>query len=391
MSLTSLTVWQVSFLSPDASPRLWNVIGWYLIAVGAREVASMEDTELITMLAERLPNERPITLHFKPELHDLDSIQRRITQCQRWSDTETEVGIEASACLGRLGDLFAAADTSGDGELDHSELASLLQRYHKEVEKVARPLKRIHAEVEAAMGDFDTDGQGSLDFWEFVRMVCDPAHREDFRLQVGREALVAMQSMCLKGQAQEHVSALGRLFNEADTSGDGSLDRTELAAVLQRYHKEVEKVARPLKRIQTEVDAVMSHYDSGEEGVGCVSFWEFAMIVFGEAAFRFRMLPPAVREEAMVICRKERGLPPLLATLRGSHGESGHPSPTITPASGGGIQAPWLPLEDSLLARKPSAWARIGSPTGPPTEMLKPLNAPMSPRASRSRPYLTPF
>ena len=81
--------------------------------------------------------------------------------------------------------------------------------------------------------------------------------------------------MCRKGQAQEHLDRLHRLFtedsnsnpnsilnrsltptlrHEADTSGDGLLDQEELAALLHRYHKQVDRMARPLKRIQHDVE-----------------------------------------------------------------------------------------------------------------------------------------
>ena len=65
-----------------------------------------------------------------------------------------------------LADLFLKYDTSLDGFLDSKELAFCLKDYHKKENKIARPLKRVHAEVSSVMHLHDVSGLGCLTFWE---------------------------------------------------------------------------------------------------------------------------------------------------------------------------------------------------------------------------------
>merc|ERR1719272_1643746 len=63
--------------------------------------------------------------------------------------------------------MFNEADKDGSGTLDAEELAALVRRYYG-TEGKSRSTKVVQREVSDAMAAFDTDGNGSLSFAEFL-------------------------------------------------------------------------------------------------------------------------------------------------------------------------------------------------------------------------------
>ena len=80
-----------------------------------------------------------------------------------------------------LRELFAEADEDNSGSLDQEELAILLRKYYKS-EGTLRKLDRVKQEVADAMSRYDTDQSGTLEFKEFIHMVCEVPHHIDLRL-----------------------------------------------------------------------------------------------------------------------------------------------------------------------------------------------------------------
>lgn len=79
--------------------------------------------------------------------------------------------LEAEPALAILRNLFTQADTDGSGYLDKAELAVVVRNFYKE-EKMSRNIKVVTAEVDDAMSRFDANGDGVLQFEEFVDMLC---------------------------------------------------------------------------------------------------------------------------------------------------------------------------------------------------------------------------
>lgn len=78
----------------------------------------------------------------------------------------------AASAMRTLRELFTEADEDHSGSLDTEELAIMLRKYYK-TEGTLRKIDRVKEEVADAMSRYDTDSSGTLDFKEFIHMVCE--------------------------------------------------------------------------------------------------------------------------------------------------------------------------------------------------------------------------
>lgn len=74
---------------------------------------------------------------------------------------------------------------------------------------------------------------------------------------------------------QVRLERMVKLFLEADEDRSGALDREELAVVMNAMYKG-EKIGRPLKKLQAEVDQLMEIYDTDKSGT--LEFNEFVAL-----------------------------------------------------------------------------------------------------------------
>lgn len=94
--------------------------------------------------------------------------------------------------------LFNDTDLDKSGFVDSTELAVMLKKYYK-MEGTSRGLGKVQQEVDAAMTSFDNDGNGKLDFAEFIELFCSGMFK--FRLDEQMMASIkeqAEQAICLK-------------------------------------------------------------------------------------------------------------------------------------------------------------------------------------------------
>jgi len=70
----------------------------------------------------------------------------------------------------RLRDLFVESDVDQNGVLDPEELAKIIRTFYRDNQK-SRSMKQVKAEVDASLEKFDKDGNGVLDFAEFMELV----------------------------------------------------------------------------------------------------------------------------------------------------------------------------------------------------------------------------
>ena len=128
----------------------------------AEATSTAQSADLHQIEKEETADEAPSTTAYS-STWDIDSPKSSTTITSLKSSIglpTIETRHKAVERLHVLGDLFVEADTCGDGFLSHDELAGLLLRYHKEVEKVSRPLKRIQSDVAAVMNEYDVTGTG---------------------------------------------------------------------------------------------------------------------------------------------------------------------------------------------------------------------------------------
>ena len=102
----------------------------------------------------------------------------------------------SATVLKRLRAAFEGADLNGDGRLQSDELGSALTVYYRQAEGMARPRKRVTAEVELLMSEYDTDSSGTLEFEEFVTMVLARGNFEFAKIEEAtrREVLLEASS-----------------------------------------------------------------------------------------------------------------------------------------------------------------------------------------------------
>lgn len=97
----------------------------------------------------------------------------------------------AAVALESLRAFFKSADEDENGALDKTELVQVVNLFYLQ-ENVCRPLKLVQKEVDAAMQRFDANGDGVLQFPEFVDMV---VLSDNFRFQMPLSVRLEMRAL----------------------------------------------------------------------------------------------------------------------------------------------------------------------------------------------------
>jgi len=181
--------------------------------------------------------------------------------------------------------LFESSDTSGNGEIDEEELASLMQ---KVCQKLGRPLgdvrHRLVEEVREHMLAFDKDASGGLSFHEFLRMLTRKPWREllppqvQVHLPLLVQGVISPQKEPRKDTALPAIvvlTAARELFIEFDMDRSGELEEQELLKMCEQvWHRLGRAVTVSLR---DEVRDAMLVFD--KNGSGGIDFVEFVRLV----------------------------------------------------------------------------------------------------------------
>ncbi|CAI5481916.1 unnamed protein product [Closterium sp. Yama58-4] len=166
-----------------------------------------------------------------------------------------------SSHVAELAEVFELMDRDGDGRISCDELATLLRTTGE-----ASGEEDTEAAVRAMMAQADVDGDGTIDFDEFVRVnavaaadaaaaACDPENAE---------AAAAVQ--------QEELRSVFAFF---DRDGDGVITAEELCRVLRALWGPGEDVT------MEECERIVRAADGNGDGV--VDLEEFARVMAGSA------------------------------------------------------------------------------------------------------------
>jgi len=100
-----------------------------------------------------------------------------------------------------LGELFDNYDKDGSGEIDQLEFSSLLKDYYL-TEKVARSKAKIDKETITVLSKFDFDGDGTLDFAEYIRIFTSGHFKFKIPPEVMEEVKLLAPSLILERPIQ---------------------------------------------------------------------------------------------------------------------------------------------------------------------------------------------
>lgn len=130
--------------------------------------------------------------------------------------------------------LFNSVDTNGDGYIDKKEFAQMLQR--------PATHKRTDSQLERIMKEIDLDGNGRIDFYEFV-------------------AYVSKLDGYSRPRDEEEIHQAFKYF---DRDNSGAIDRREVQMLLRMIG---------LKFRAQDIEDFMNKYDLNGDGV--ISYQEF--------------------------------------------------------------------------------------------------------------------
>lgn len=154
-------------------------------------------------------------------------------------------------------EIFSHFDKDGSGVVDIHDLRELCIEFGHFL---------TDAELTSAMGELDEDGNGTIDYEEFVEWW----HRPD------RFAFLSLDPDALK---LRHKAAL--LFHMFDEDGSGEIDREEFS----RMHSYLQDIG--MTRIE-DIDHCMAELD--EDGNGEVDFNEFITWVEGQTMRKAKLM-----------------------------------------------------------------------------------------------------
>jgi len=149
--------------------------------------------------------------HGQEERVDHDTrLQRATAGASSLADLSEEM--DASRGLAFLRNFFAAADADGSGALDRRELSEVVQQFYR-LEKTSRPKKPVQEEVDKALVSFDINGDGRLQFEEFVDMF---AHSKAFRFSTSKKLRAEIKAELWNSKGKKGEACMLKYYGDEE-------------------------------------------------------------------------------------------------------------------------------------------------------------------------------
>ncbi|KAK7253816.1 Calcium-binding protein [Aureococcus anophagefferens] len=218
---------------------------------------------------KNLFEKRPSAADGRPALKRRGSSMRRRSSMSALLGTDTlhhksqKAGHLSANLIGEYRAIFAACDTDGNGTLDAEEVKGALSRAGQ---------KCSDAEVQSLIGEVDKNGDGVVDFAEFVRLLAihdEASHEHQDKVQalatLGEGKLRRQSTRVLSADQVAHYSDL---FDSFDIDGNGGIDVQELFHGLRGHRGGV--TLADCRRYMAKVP---------QDDDGCIALPEFLQII----------------------------------------------------------------------------------------------------------------
>jgi len=161
---------------------------------------------------------------------------------------------------------FALFDKDGDGSISADEIGEVME---------SCGLDPNQSELDAMIGEVDKDGNGEIEFPEFMammeKMVKDSDGENEQGLTVAEKTIKRWRKFAVVNVLSEkQINSFKELFSMFDKDGDGSITSVEVSSVMESLGH---------KPSAEELDAMIAEFDT--DGNGELDFQEFLNIMSG--------------------------------------------------------------------------------------------------------------
>jgi Ca2+-binding EF-hand superfamily protein len=255
---------------------------------------------------------------------------------------EAATAAAAKGSLKTIQNLFAEVDGDGNGVINEAELECLVLMVFDRLAPAGAQISpgELRATTTGVMDKFDTNGDGVIDFDEFVNMLC--VHPWNKLLPEGVQGYLENKvrrrsaNPLAKRAAKETASAAviraaRELFIEVDMDGNGWVDADELYWLIKKLQRRIGRHNQSRAQLDADVYDAMNTFDTDRNG--SLNFHEFLRMITTHPWCE--MLPEEVQRHLPKFVMDQGGSQPNHYSRSAQHSA---PVPRALPQSRGSAQ-----------------------------------------------------